>query len=569
MPRSDDWNIVAPVIVEARAGNISWESLNAQVGDARMPVARIVHAMLALSSGWNQRLESMAILSFTMLSFFYFELLARHAFGRRPRAFAAMTLAGSLLTFWPAMGMYWTFPTMLCYAIGTSLAFAIIPLMRTPLPPEARAAGGAVLGFLACETFLSGWLAWLVLFGLTFLSAWEDHWSRPWRRAIALIGIGLILAIGIYIPGWHSHAGQPMRGGNPVGIGAYTLFFFRWLGSPFSFPPIGIDDAEAVFRWQMTVGLVVGILGAVCIAGITTVALLRCRLFRGEIRRIAPWLAIIGFSLAAGILVTAGRTRFSPSFCFLGRYISFSIWAYIGAAALFFEIWPFPVGKLPRRLAGAAIPLLLALYGFGFWRGLLSIESDHFATERIRCAFELMPLYVGKSPEIEGDVLRHPFSPPPAELWRLGNRVRQADLLPVPLVDEATWRARLREDSGGAAGKLESLSPKGPDWIVSGWAADTVHRHRAHGIFITAERPGEPEKLMGFAQKNAKRPKYEKKYRFREFSPHAGWIFTVEKERLLRQAPPGTILRAYAVDANTATFHRLDGEIDMPEAPAR
>ncbi|MCB1088784.1 MAG: hypothetical protein KDM63_17240, partial [Verrucomicrobiae bacterium] len=444
LPRSDDWTIVAPVIVEARAGKLSWDHLHAQVGDARMPVPRLVHAALALSTDWDQHYESAAILFFTFLTFLYFLILLGRAFPRAPGKRAVLSLAGSLLIFWPAMGMYWTFPTTLCYAIGTSLVLAIVLMMGTRWHPVAKVIGGACLAFLAGETFLSGWLAWGVLLVLTLLNAWQEGWRRRWPLAIGVVLLALGLALFDYLPGWESHVGQAKSGGVKPSLLEYTVFFCRWMGSPFSSAPFWIHDLAPAAQWQMNAGLVLGGTFVLGIASISVLALIRCLKDRTATGKLAPWLAITAFAIAAGVLVTLGRTRFSPTFCFLGRYVSFSIWAYLGAAGLFLTLWSdFPSRGRDTGILCAGLPVFLLLYAFGFWRGLLTIEADHFATQRFRAAFELMPLYVGKSPDIEADVLDHPFSPPPEELWRLGRWVKEYGLLRIPLVEESTWRNRL------------------------------------------------------------------------------------------------------------------------------
>lgn len=563
LPRSDYWEIAAPVPFALHDGDFSIQKLREPVMGARMTTTRLIYAALGSLSGWDQHTDTAAIVLFSLLTFFCIRRIIRRTWSEFPLRRSGMNLLASLLIFWLMLGSYWVFSPLIWHSVVIACVAGVIMVMSARhSPPLRRVILSVVLCFVATGAFLPGWIAWVVLFGMILLLAWADRGEWRWWGAAIYAAVSLAANIAIYFIGLERNPEAGGRAAGTLSAGEYLQFFARWLGNPFSSPPPSMLLSEQG-GWQMKASLVIGAVMLVVTAAVLLAALIRCWKNPADARRLAPWMALAGFGLTEGAAMTFGRAAMTPTWYSLGRYVSFSIWVYLAVLGILLCFPKVSAARRALRIGGlAALPFFLLSYAWGARFGLERIEADAAATRQFRAGVQLMPLYIGKGLGIEDDVIDQPFAHPAASLFQYARAADQAGFLHPHLVAGNLWmEADLRvERDFPVKGQFELLEHEQGVWMASGWAVHTGRRSRIDAVVLTVENPDGDEKLLGIAQHRSKRLNFAKRFGVREFRPQLGWMFNAADERWSRQVKPGCVVRAYAMDTDEAKLYRLEGE---------
>jgi len=546
VPMLDDWEMVPPV-VKAHTGGLTWNDLFEQQQEARTFFPKLIFIILSMGKYWDGRVEMMlSVLICCLTALGIYKLAAKSGLSRRETTIAFLLMV--LLIFSPAQHELWllasgfpSFVPALCIVWG-------LCVVRSGFSITTRFGLCAGLAFFASFTLANGLLAWAFTFPVFLATQREPRWKRWlgfWLLATAACAA-------IYF--WHFHAPQdlpPFAPRKPVLD--YWRYIAAFLGSGLG--RAGNDNPLAVS---------IGVGTALLLGYFVSLGhfIFRCR-DGAYCARVAPWIALGGYSVGSACLAALGRIEWGVSQALESRYVAFSLYlavAMVALAAVFASEFRKPDDPAKRQLA---IFTVVAFLGASYLILDLLCSAASLSFFRVRSAAARL----GQSGVLFSQVLdtssaiKNGNYPRPFFVRENAAVLDRLHLLRTPLVRSREIGKLRHADAGEgmAAGWWDGLT-NGNDGtrVAWGWAALSSRHRPADAVLLAyADARGE---WIAFALSDAviDRPDVAKTLRSSE-QLWSGWRAVFPQDAV----PPGAEISAWAVDAKDAKLYRLQARERM------
>jgi hypothetical protein len=540
IPMLDDWEIV-PLVVKAHTGGLTWNDLFEQQQEARTFFPKLIFIVLSLGKYWDGRVEMMlSILICCLTALGIYRLAVRS--GLSPRETTIAFLLMVLLIFSPAQHELWllasgfpSFVPALCIVWG-------LCVVRSGFSVAVKFGFCAGLAFFASFTLPNGLLAW----GFTFPILLATQGVPRWKRWLALWLLATAACAAIYF--WHFHPSQDLP---PFAPRKPMLDYWRYVAA-FLGSGLGRSGNDNPLAVSIGVGTVL-LLGYFVSLGHF---IFRCR-DGAYCARVAPWIALGGYSVGSACLAALGRIEWGVSQALESRYVAFSLYlgvAMVALAAIFAGEFRKPGDSAKRRLALFAI---VAFLGASYLILDLFCSAASLPFFRVRSAAARL----GQSGVLFSQVLDTSLAikagnhPRPFFVRENAAALDRLHFLRTPLVRTREIGKLRHADAGEnmAAGWCDGLTNGDDETRVAwGWAA-LIGRHRPADAVLLAYADARGE-WTAFALSDAviDRPDVVKTLRSSE-QLWSGWRAGFSREAV----PPGAEISAWGVDAKDAKLYRL------------
>jgi hypothetical protein len=356
VPVYEDLYVVQPIIMQARAGEFPLQALVRPYNGQRHVLPMLIEMLLALISGWDVRVN--LLFNLVVVAVIVALVFAVWRMQRLPTFTGAVPALLLALLLTPTQYINFIFGFQVCIWLmmlgvyGSAFAAA-----RWPGRTFAWALSG--LGtFVAAWSFLGGHVLWIAVpIGLWLAG------ERRWRPFIIWAGFAA-LNIGLYLTNY-TLSDTPVEIAPPLlANGRVIVFPLTFLGGPFSG---SINPLLSVAAQDTTQSALIGLIGVVLlIALLASAAAVRTL----DLRRTAPWLMLILFSLGSAAMITLGRAL-EPKDTITSRYTTMALPFWIGLVGLAAQALP-PLLARPRwrsgtiALTAALLPVLLGTFALTF-----------------------------------------------------------------------------------------------------------------------------------------------------------------------------------------------------------
>jgi hypothetical protein len=406
----------------------------------------------------------------------------------------------------------------------------------------------AGLAFFASFTLANGLLAW----GFTFPILLATQRVPRWKRWLIFWLLATAACAAIYF--WHFHAPQDLP---PFAPRKSALDYWRYIAA-FLGSGLGRSGNDNPLAVSIGVGTVL-LLGYFFSLGHF---IFRCR-DGAYCARVAPWIALGGYSVGNACLAALGRIEWGVSQALESRYVAFSLYlalAMVALAAIFASEFQKPDQPGKRRLALFTVVAFLSA-SYLILDLLCSAASLPFfrvrsAAARLGQSGVLFSQVLDTSSTIKSGNYPRPFF-----VRENAEALDRLHLLRTPLVRSREISKLRHADAGEemATGWCEGLTNAADGTRVAwGWAALIGRRRPADAVLLAyADARGE---WTAFALSDAviDRPDVAKTLRSSE-QLWSGWRAVFPRDAV----PPGAEISAWAVDAKDAKLYRLEARERM------
>ena len=549
VPSRDDWEM-APLIVKAHSGQLTFADLYAQQDEARTFLPKSIFILSAAGGHWdvrNQMLLSVIAAWLTAAGVFF--LLYR----------AGLNIAAIAISFWlsvlcifsPAQFELWIFASGFPSFLPALFLVAALVTIETGFSTIWKFLICAVLAVASSFTLAHGLLAWGLTFPVLLLTRpvarWKS-WLLGWLVCAALCAIAYFWDY--QKPAYHP-AFAPAT--SPVD---YALFILEYLGGGLAY---SLKDRPAVAAT---------IFGALQFA-LFLAALLYCvRRIRDRefLAKVAPWFVLALHALAGAVLAALGRVKYGADYALASRYVTFSIWLTIALIALVAiinrelirtrrSIWP-------RALLLAACSILIISFLLPY---RVAAANTRFFLRSWSQKDRLARAAVLFSSAIDtGEVIKKTAYPDDTQVVQRAAALDRLQLLRPPLLrtNRLSGVPHVVADGKEAIGGVDAVTPvDGERLRATGWAALLARGRPADCVAVAYQTPSDPDPVI-FAISDAfeMRPAVVKRFRSMELL-WSGWAVTFPQSAL----PPGAKLSFWAVDADQPKLYELPDDSSLKQ----
>ena len=543
VPIKDDWDM-APLIVKAQTGQLSFADLFQQQHEARMVLPALIFILSAAGSHWDVRalmLLSVAICVLTAAGIYSLLLQS----GLRLWTAALCFWVATAVIFSAAQFELWVwasgFPSFLP-ALFLVLALATI---ETQLSSGSKFAVCATCATGASFTLSHGLLLWGLTFPVLLLGGREQNWRRwlcGWIAATAV-------CTGVYFHGYVKPAAVPDFAPAVAGLD-YLRYFLAFLGGEFTFSLRANRATLATAAGAVLLAIYLAMLGF---------ALLRRRDL-GCARRMLPWFTLGGYSLGCAGLATLGRVGFGIDSALSSRYVTFSLYLTVAVVVL--------VALAGSELCTSKVSLNVTTAFCGICVILAGAAAILHQLANNRCV-RLMQTSWAETRLFRAAVLFSHAIDTSAALRRAGNpspdvvRARAAaldelKLLRPRLVRTAEIGALQTAESETVAGNFEIIERIDDQQArASGFAVLKRQGRPADAVLLAYETPAQSSIAFAISDAVVRRRDVARAMRDQRHVL-AGWTVTFPRVAV----PAGARISAWALDADVPKVYRLEQNVD-------
>jgi hypothetical protein len=543
IPMLDDWEM-APLIVKAHTGGLSFSDIFAQQQESRTIFPKLIFILFAMGRYWDPRIEMfLSILICCLTSWGIYLLLRKSNLPALPRAVAFLLMV--LLIFSPAQQELWVFASGFPSFIPVLCVVWGLVVIRSNFSVRTKFLVCLMLTFFSSFTLANGLLAWPLTFPILLLIQpgpgrikWTIGWLGAWAACMAVY-------FWTYIKPHDLPPFGPLE--SPLAYGQYLLAF---LGSGLA--RVGVGDPLAA---STAVGafLFLGYLAAL------GHALVRFRDLEYR-ARVFPWLALGLYSIGSGCLAALGRIQWGVSQALESRYVTFSLYLTVALIALV----PIVLGEVRKSRKRSGVGTVLAV--------TMGLFAAAYLTLELLCAAASVPLLRARSAHIRqgqaavlfsqvldtSELIRRMNFPRAHFVQQNADALDRLHLLRTPLIrnKEISQLRHSEADGAVASGWVDGLVPaeenKHTAW---GWAAFVGKKKPADGVVLAyGDQRGE---WIAFALSNGPevRPDVVRTLGKPE-QIWSGWRATFPRDAV----PPGAKISIWALDAKEGKLYRLGAQ---------
>jgi hypothetical protein len=541
VPMLDDWEM-APLIVKAQTGGLTWADIFQQQQEARTILPKLIFVLSAARGEWDVRDQMMlSVGSCWLTAGGIFLLLRRSGLG----------IAGVAICFWLAVLTIFSLAQYELWILASGFPSFLPGLFLVTALVTLTTSGSTSWKFLVCLalavassfTLANGLLAW----GLTFPMLLLVDRSPRWRWWLVLwLGACAICAT-IYFWDYKSPGYLPpfAPAVSPV---KYLHFILIFLGS-------GV--ANSVTANRAAVSPIFG--GITLLIFLGALAYVARRVHdRAFLARIIPWVALGLYALASACLASLGRIGFGVEYAGASRYVTFALYMTVAVivivALLSREIWP--TEHFARRRWLYLTWLILAAaylvpYRAAQANSLYFLRRYSAETRLARAAVWLSPAF--DTSHVIGKIA---YPPGPDRVVRDAAALDRLHLLRPPLLRTNHLSAMSHEtaDQKHVAGFCETVTPVGGEVChASGWSTLNEKGRPADCVVIAYQDPQDGEWVaFTISDSIEMRPKIVKRFRSMD-QLWAGWTATFPRDKV----PAGARRSFWALDADEPKLYQL------------
>lgn len=548
VPSRDDWEM-APLIVKAHSGQLTFADLYAQQDEARTFLPKLIFILSAAGGHWDVRDQVLiSIIASWLTAAGVFFLLYR----------SGLNLGAIAICFWlmvlclysPAQFELWIFASGFPSFLPALFLVAALVTIETGLSTLWKFVICALLAVASSFTLAHGLLAWGLTFPVLLLirpvGRWKS-WLFWWLVCAALCAVA-------YFWDYRRPAYHPAFA-PATSPGDYTLFILEYLGGGLAY---SLKDRP---------GLAAAIFGALQLALLLAALFYSARRIRDRhfLAAVMPWFVLGLSALASAVLAALGRVKYGADYALASRYVTFSIWLTIALIALVAIIgrelirarssfWPraFLIAACAILILSFLLPFRVAAANTRFFLRSWS-QKDRLARAAVLFSPALDTAEVIKKNSYPGD---------PA---RVAQHIAALDRL--KLLRPALFRTNRLSglphevaDGKVAIGAVDSVTPiDGERMRASGWAALLTQDRPADCVAVAYQTPSDPDPVV-FAISDVfeMRPAIVKRFRSMELL-WSGWTVTFPSSAL----PPEATLSFWAVDADRPKLYQLPDDSSL------
>jgi hypothetical protein len=531
------------VVVKAHTSGLTWHDLFEQQQEARTVFPKLIFIALSMGKYWDGRVEMMlSVLIGCLTAIGIFQLTAKSGLSMRAKTIAFLLMV--LLIFSPAQHELWllasgfpSFVPALCIVWG-------LCVVRSGFSIAVKFGLCASLAVFASFTLANGLLAW----GFTFPILLATQRVPRWKHWLGFWLLATVACAAIYF--WHFHALKDLP---PFAPRKPVLDYWRYVAA-FLGSGLGRSGNDNPLAISIGVGTVL-LLGYLVSVGHF---IFRCR-EAAYCARVAPWIALGGYSVGSGCLAALGRIGWGVSQALESRYVAFSLYlavAVVALVAIFVSEFRKPEESAKRRLAIFSVIVFL---GASYVILDLFCSAASLSFFRIRSAAARL----GQSGVLFSQVIdtssaiKNGNHPQPFFVRENAKRLDRLHFLRTPLVRSREINKLRHADSGEGmvAGWCDGLTKQDDGTRVAwGWAA-LSGRHRPADAVLLAYADAQSG-WIGFALSNAVVNRPDVAMALHSSAQRwSGWSAAFPRDAV----PPGAEISAWAVDAKDAKLYRLLG----------
>lgn len=543
VPSGDEW-VMVPLFEKWHNHQLTFRDLFQQHNEHRIPIPKLIYLAFAELTNWDLRAEmffSVALCAGTSAGIY---VLLRRTLGGPPRQLLLLWAAANLLIFSPTQAQNWLWGFQLQMFIPNLCLVMTLVILTSDSRWWRRFGASVFLIALATFSFGNGLLLWPVIALFLVLRG-----ESKWRIAAWLLAFASVIAL--YFPGYYRVPRPQPVTGNWLD---YLEYFLVFIGGALARG----RDGQLLLGAMMTGAVALAVYAAIF------VHFLRAR---GEaLRHAAPWLALGPYVIGSAALAAYSRVNWGPKQALDSRYVTSSIYFYLGLIVLA-AIAMRGTGHRGPRVAGALsvtktviINAVVVLTLAGFPAGLedmATLQRQHLAGLG---ALEFSKV-IDTTQWLRRDLRMTPgFVPAPSEYVAALERLH---LLQYPrrgsaVLEDAQHRRTRTPSEFGQADEFKQRDPA--NFEISGWAI-LPESGRPAPLVVLAYRDG--DRWIGFALCDVWefRDDVVARQRSREYQA-SGWRKTFDRQSVPAQAEQ---ISAWAVDPLANKVHKLAGDYALPK----
>ncbi len=324
VPWLDEYTRMVPLVLMQRDGTLTFAEFFVQLSDHRHVIPYVISVLLAALNGGDMRWELAFSILIMVISLLLMFDLYRHQTSSRSEALIFLVPAAILLfSFGQRENWIWGHQKVI-FLMMLSTYVSAWAIGRFPRSLRA---------FWICVgcTWLSAWsfLSGNVLWGVIPIALWLNGYRRWTFYLMWLVIAGI--STGFYVSGFVPETSdQPSW--NNVFDAHDVRYALAYLGNALSGQTLHLlHNFNGSSGWfQPLIPVSMGLLGIGLLGGNLALAIFVRRV---SLRDLSPWLLLIGFSLANGLLLTIGRGG-ELTGALVARYITLVIPFWIAVIAL-------------------------------------------------------------------------------------------------------------------------------------------------------------------------------------------------------------------------------------------
>lgn len=542
VPSRDDWEM-APLIVKAHSGQLTFADLYAQQEEARYFLPKLIFVLSAARGHWDVRDQVLISLIATWLTAAgVFFLLYRS--GLHLGAIAICFWLAVLCLFSPAQFELWIFASGFpCFLPALFLVAALVTI-ETGLSTLWKFVICALLAVASSFTLAHGLLAWGLTFPVLLLVRPVARWKSWLCWWLICAGLCAVAYFWDYQRPPHHPAFAPAT--SPVD---YTLFILEYLGGGLAY---ALKDRPA---------LAAAFFGALQLTLFLAALFYSARRMRDRrfLATVMPWF-VLGLSASgSAVLAALGRVKYGPDYALASRYVTFSIWLTIALIALVAimgrelirarsSFWPRAavMAVCAILILGFLLPFRVAAANTRFFLRSWS-QKDRLARAAVLFSSAIDTGAVIKKNSYPGDttrVMQHIAALDRFKLLRPALfRTNRLSSLPHEVADGKE-----------VIGTVDSVMPiDGERLRATGWAALLTQDRPADCVAVAYQTQSDPDPVV-FAISDSFEIRSAIVKRFRSMDLlWSGWTVTFPTSAI----PPGATLSFWAVDADEPKLYQL------------
>ena len=547
IPLLDDWEM-APLIVKARSGGLSFADIFVQHAEARNSIPKLLFIAFAVGDRWDVRVPMAVGVIFCCLTVWLLYLLLRKSAVSQLSSTAAIFFM-ALLVFSVSQHELWLLASGFYSFLPVLCVVAALVLLQTRLSVGWKFLLCALLSFISSFTLAHGLLAWALTFPVLFLHARPARWIS-WLIAWVALTAG---CVALYAYGYRQPVDLPPFA-PAISPLDYVRYLFAFLGSA-----LGRSGTDTPLAVSQAVGAFLLLLYFFFVAYV-----LRFRQEEQLRRASVPWFAIGLYSIASGCLAALGRIAWGVPQSLESRYVAFSIYLAVAIVALVPIVGSHISGRresrrLPLGWSFATAVVALALFVLHVVCSAASVDwfRKRSAATRLGHGATLFSQVLDTSRTI-----RQVMYPRPDFLRLHADALDRLHLLKPPLIRTTKVREIRRGTSDGKVltGWLDGLAEIGSDKATAwGWTALHTRGRPADCVLLAYDTP-EGEVLFAISDAIEHRGDVMQSLGDRDYEL-SGWRATFSRASI----PAGATLSAWAVDAKDAKIYRLKTIVPEPK----
>jgi hypothetical protein len=544
VPTLDDW-AMAPLIVKAHTGQLTFADIFEQQQEARTVLPKLIFILSAALGHWDVRDQMiLSVISCWLTAAGIFVLLRRS--GPGPVAVAICFWLIVLSVFSPAQFELWIFASGFPSFLPALFLVAALVVIGGRLSVAWKFLICAALAAANSFSLPHGLLAWGLTFPVLLLRQRVPRW-RSWL--ILWLGACAVCST-VYFWGYQKPAYLPTFAPSVSPL-EYALFVLEFLGGGLA------------YSLKHQPGLAASLFGALQLVFYLFALVFALRRFRdGAFReKVIPWFALGLYSIGSAFLAALGRVASGSAYALASRYVPFSLYLTVAVIALLAIISREIIESRPSkhsRMCVFAVCLVLAGGYFVSYR-FCSTNTLFFlralsAKDRLARAAVLFSAALDTS-----EVIKKTAYPNDAEpVLKNAAALDELKLIRPPRVRTNRLNALSVESADGrrASGSCETFSTLPELYRASGWAVLNTKGRPADCVLV-AYQDSRNQEWIACAISDSFEMRADTVKRFRSMDQlWAGWTATFSRSAI----PPGAKLSFWAVDADEPKLYQLGDE---------